>query len=343
MKKIRLKGKTGECDIILGESIRNLDNHCKAEKTVIITDRNVLRLHGTGFPEFEVAEIGTGEKAKTLDTVREIYRRFLGLDRSTFVVGIGGGVVCDIAGFAASTYLRGLRFGFVPTTLVAQADASIGGKNGVNFMGYKNLVGVFSQPGFVLCDFGLLKTLPSLELRCGLAEIVKHALVGDAGLFQYLEQGWKGVLSLREDCLEKVVSGSVAVKARVVSRDETETGERMLLNLGHTVGHAIEKAEGIPHGEAISIGMVAAANLSVKRKLLSKRNVERLEALLENIGLPTSMGCDKDTIHAVIDAMEKDKKLRGDKINFVLLKEIGKPVIARIDVERLEEVFDDMR
>ena len=162
-------------------------------------------------------------------------------DRASFIVGIGGGIVCDVTGYAASTYLRGLKFGFVASTLLAQVDAAVGGKNGVNWEGYKNMIGVFNQPDFVICDPLLLRTLPRREVLSGMAEVVKHALIADAGLFSYLEENGSGVLDLRPEVMERLVCDSVRIKSSIVNRDEREKGERRLLNFGHTFGHALEK------------------------------------------------------------------------------------------------------
>ncbi|MCX5814736.1 MAG: 3-dehydroquinate synthase [Proteobacteria bacterium] len=341
MKRIEIIGKSGASRIVLGASINRLGEYYNPDRTMIITDETVRRLHGHLFPQCDVIEIGAGEESKTLDTVESIYDRFLHreLDRFSFIIGIGGGIVCDVAGFAASTYLRGLRFGFVPTTLLAQVDASIGGKNGVNYKGYKNLIGTFNQPEFVLCDFELLKTLPEGELRNGFSEVIKHAIIGDASLFSYLEDEWKNALMLDADVIEKIVSDSLAVKAGIVSIDETEKSKRRKLNFGHTIGHALEKITGNKHGEAISAGMVAAARLSEARGMLSQDDVERIEAVLSNFGLPLRIETDKDMI---IDAIRKDKKRSGEEINFVLLHDIGNAEIVPIKIKELEEVIGDL-
>ncbi len=192
------------------------------------------------------------------------------IDRTAFIVGIGGGIVCDITGFVASTYLRGVRFGFAATTLLAQVDASAGGKNGVNFSGYKNMVGMFNQPEFVICDPEVLQTLSERDRGCGLAEIVKHAAIADDGLFCYLEENVGEVLALSPPTVRRMVYDSVVIKSEIVNRDEKETGERRKLNFGHTFGHAVEKITGAPHGEAVSIGMMVAARLSARRGYLAK-------------------------------------------------------------------------
>jgi 3-dehydroquinate synthase len=286
----------------------------------------------------EVITIGTGEEIKTLDTVQDIYAQLLSIqaDRSSFIVGIGGGIVCDIAGFVASTFLRGVRFGFVATTLLAQVDASVGGKNGVNFEGYKNMVGLFHQPEFVICDPELLKTLPQKEISGGLAEIVKHAAIADAELFAYLEQHYEDVLALDSDAIQKLVLASVTIKSSVVSRDETEKGERRKLNFGHTFGHAIEKVSGIPHGEAVSRGMAIAAALSVKKGLLTADEDKRIRALLNNLKLPTHFASETQ---AVVNAITKDKKREGNRIHFVLLNGIGSAIVDKITLEELEDAI----
>ena len=218
----RISGTTGTSTILIGEQLQNLAAHLPDRKPIIITDSNVGRLYAKNFPPAPVITLEPGEPSKSLTTIDKIYDRLLDLeaDRSGFIVGIGGGVVCDIAGFVASTYMRGLRFGYVATSLLAQVDASVGGKNGVNYRGYKNLVGTFNQPEFVICDPHLLKTLPEKEVLCGLAEVVKHALIKDPALLVFLEQNGDGIRSLAADVIERLVSDSVAIKSAVVNQDE---------------------------------------------------------------------------------------------------------------------------
>jgi len=341
MKSLMIHGSTGDSIILIGESLQNLQKYIASERVVVITDSNVRRLYGKDFPPYEIIEIGMGEKIKNLDTVKAIYGKLLELetDRSSFIVGIGGGVVCDIAGFAASTYLRGVRFGFVSSTLLSQVDASVGGKNGVNFEGYKNMVGVFNQPEFVICDMNLLKTLPQKEVLCGLAEVVKHAAIGDSNLFSYLEENEKKVLQLDEEVVEKAVYDSVLIKSGIVNRDEREKGERRKLNFGHTLGHALEKTAGAPHGEAVSVGMVVASVLSEKKGYLSTEEKGRIEALLKKFQLPTRVQFDGKRL---LDAVRKDKKREGEEINFVLLQGIGKAVVEKISVTELETLVSEM-
>ena len=329
---------SGTSRILVGERLENLQRYLPAAKPIIITDVNVRRLYPLDSMAVEVITIGTGEEIKTLDTIRDIYGRLLSCeaDRSTFIVGIGGGIVCDITGFAAATFLRGLRFGFVATTLLAQVDAAIGGKNGVNFIGYKNMVGLIHQPEFVICDPETLKTLPQKEISCGLAEIVKHAAIADAALFAYLEKHAEDILALNSEVIEKLVQTSVRIKSAVVGRDEKEKGERRLLNFGHTFAHAIEKVMGTSHGEAVSRGMAIAAALSVKKGLLTEDENKRLRALLNNLKLPTYFGLETQ---AVVHAIGKDKKREGNWIHFVLLNGIGSAIVDKITVEELKDVI----
>ena len=343
MRTIKLRAKSGDCNILAGESISYLQEYCKEGKIAIITDANVRRLHGGKFPKAQVIEIGLGEENKTLETVHMLYERFLEmeLERNSLVIGIGGGIVCDVAGFAASTYARGVRCGFVPTTLIAQSDAAVGGKNGVNLQGYKNLVGTIRQPEFVLCDFEVLKTLPQRELACGFAEVIKHAAIADAALFSYLGEHLGEALSLKRPVIEKAIHDSLLVKAAIVTADETEKGERRKLNFGHTVGHAIEKCLRLPHGEAVAIGMVAEANLSCANGMLPKKDAARVAALLEKAGLPTHVPKGKADAAALLDAVKKDKKRKGGSICMSLLPEIGKAKICEVELSELEGVLNE--
>lgn len=341
MKILEIQCSNGDSKIYIAESIKNLPEYIDSEKTIILTDSNLRRFYGGIFPECNLIEIGIGEKIKTLETIKNVYQKLMAFeaDRSTFLLGIGGGIVCDVAGFSASTYMRGIDFGFVSTSLLSQVDASVGGKNGVNFSGYKNIVGAFKQPRFVICDLDMLKTLPKKELSSGFAEIVKVALIKDSCLFSFLENCYEKVLNLDYDLVEKLVYESVLIKAAIVEMDEHEKCERRELNFGHTFGHAIERTSGILHGEAVSIGMVIAANLSLKRNMLSSTDTERIKNLLENLNLPVSISIDKERLK---DAIRKDKKRKDSVINFVLLREIGNAVVEEIEIEELEAEIDDM-
>ncbi len=341
MKALEIHGTTGDSTILIGESLQNLPKYTASDEVVIITDKNVRRFYSGDFPPYQVVEIGTGEKIKNLDTVQAIYGKLLELEagRSSFIVGIGGGIVCDITGFVASTYLRGVKFGFVSSTLLSQVDASVGGKNGVNFAGYKNMVGIFNQPEFVICDMNLLKTLPEEEILCGLAEIVKHAAIGDADLFSYLEEHYDEALELDNDVIEKLVYDSVLIKSSIVNRDEKDGGERRKLNFGHTFAHAIETNTGIPHGEAVSLGMMFASALSVRRGHLREEDMEKLRSLLRRLKLPTRFQFNDQ---GVLDAVRKDKKREGESINFVFLRGIGLAVVEEISIQELEAAVNEI-
>jgi len=337
MKVINIKTRPHDSMIMIGERLANLGKYIPVERPVIITDANVLACWGEHFPQGDVITIGTGEKIKTFDTVQYIYEQLLKLeaDRSSFIVGIGGGIVCDIAGFIASTYMRGVRFGFVSSTLLSQVDASVGGKNGFNFGGYKNIVGVFNQPEFVICDLNLLKTVPQKEIRSGFAEIIKHGAIADKNLFAYLEENRDRALALDLAVIEKLVYDSVIIKSEIVNQDEKEKGVRRKLNFGHTFGHAIEKTTRVRHGEAVSAGMVLAAELSVEKETLSEKDSQRLADLLDKYGLPVRLDFDN---HAVIESLRMDKKREGELIYFVLLSEIGNAYVEQIAIEELKSL-----
>jgi len=339
MKTIEIHGRSGASTILVGEAIGSIERYVPLDKTVMITDVTIMRHYQDILPPCPVIQLETGEKAKTLETVKDVCLRLMeiGADRSSFILGIGGGVVTDIAGFVASIYMRGIRFGFVSTTLLGQADAGIGGKNGVNLAGYKNMVGVFNQPQFVICDLSLLKTLPQKDLLCGFAEIVKHAVIQDPQLFSYLEAHYDRGLSLDPEVLERVVCDSITIKSSIVNRDEQEGGERRKLNFGHTFGHAIEKLSGISHGEAVSIGMAIASRLSHKRGTSAREAVERIESLLTKLGLPIRSHCAGEEL---LEAIRKDKKQQSDSIHFVLLKAVGDAFVEQMPIDELEDAID---
>lgn len=338
MRSLEIKGSSNVSRLYVGESYINAEKYLPSANVVIIADKNVYDRYHETFPKGKTIKIDTNEKMKSLDTVNYIINELVEIeaDRSTFLLGIGGGILCDITGFIASIYMRGISFGFISTTLLSQVDASVGGKNGVNFKGYKNIVGVFNQPDFVICDPEILSTLPGDELLNGCAEIIKHGAIADIELFKFLEDNYQGIIDLDHDVIERVVYDSIVIKSDVVNRDEKEKGERRKLNFGHTIGHAIEKVTGVSHGKAVSLGMVAAANFSESKGLLTAEEKRRIVALIENMGLPVEMGVDKEK---VLDAMKRDKKREGDHMHFVLLDGIGKAVIKNISIKELEEYF----
>ena len=310
METIRIEGAAGSSTIQVGGRLAGIaDLVPTGARAFCVTDENVARLHGASLPPWPRLLVGQGEESKTVATVVELFRRLLAeeADRGIFLVGVGGGIVCDVTGFLASTFLRGVRFGFAATTLLAQVDASVGGKNGVNVDGYKNIMGTFNQPEFVLCPGDVLGTLPPHELGCGLAEILKHILIADAGMLSYLEEHAEKALAADPEVLATLVAHSVRIKAGVVNRDERETGERRILNFGHTLGHAVEKVERVPHGHAVAIGTALAMRLSARRGPIGRDDVERVERLLVRLGLPTRPAADAETLLAT---MRHDKKAR---------------------------------
>jgi len=316
----------------LGSECRKLS---LGKRCAIVTDRHVApryakaaekSLRAAGFDPVTIV-VPAGETAKSLKTVQSCYDQLAAhrLERKSFVVALGGGVVGDLAGFVAATYLRGIDFVQVPTTLLAQVDSSVGGKVGVNLQAGKNLVGAFHQPRLVLCDLDVLKTLPPREFRAGLAEVIKYGIIYDAALFARLEKDLGKLLKLHAATLTDVVARCCAIKAEVVSQDETETGLRAILNFGHTIGHALEAISRYGkylHGEAISIGQVAAAELSVLAGL-PPSEAERIADLFRRAGLPTSVQLKTREMKNLFAAMRLDKKVSGGEIKFVLAKKLG--------------------
>ena len=318
----------------LGERVKGL---LTPPAAYIVTDEGVYRHARRAQVSMEAAGIPThmflvppGEKSKTLQTAQHLYGWLADrkAERGHLLIAVGGGVVGDLAGFVAGTYLRGMPFAQVPTSLLAMLDAAIGGKAAVDLPQGKNLVGVFRQPKLVLADVQTLKSLPRRELTSGWAEAIKHGLIMDVGLLATFERERESILALDEGVATDVIRRSVAVKAHVVSQDEVETlGIRVLLNYGHTIGHAIEVATGygsVLHGEAVSIGMMGAAYIGNALGTMSDQDVERQRSLLEAFGLPiSSPGMDVD---AVSQAMLSDKKISGNSIHWVLLSGIGSAV-----------------
>ena len=274
-----------------------------------------------------------GERHKTLATLGGIYDQLMAakLDRKSTLIALGGGVIGDITGFAAATWLRGLRYIQVPTTLLAQVDSSVGGKTGVNHPLGKNMIGAFHQPACVLADMTVLKTLPEREVKAGLAEVVKYGLINDADFFDWLARHAADLLALEPDLLAEAVARCCRAKADIVARDEREAGMRALLNLGHTFGHAIEAAAGYGtwlHGEAVAAGMVMAADLSCRLGWLEPAAARRIRAVIEdNFGMPAVPPADI-SVSGFIELMSSDKKAEQGRIRFVLLKDIGRAVIA---------------
>ncbi|MGV3771652.1 MAG: 3-dehydroquinate synthase [Verrucomicrobiales bacterium] len=328
-------------DIHTGEGLlADLGNHCKAlglgNRCAVITDSEVEKFYAepatralaeAGF-EPTVISIKNGERSKNLKVVQECYDQLAAhrFERKSFVVALGGGVVGDLAGFVAATYLRGIPFVQIPTTLLAQVDSSVGGKVGVNLKAGKNLVGAFYQPRLVMCDLNTFATLPDREFRAGLAEVIKYGIIYDAELFQTLELQMPAILARDKQLLSKLVARSCEIKAEVVGQDETETGLRAILNFGHTVGHALEAISNYGkylHGEAISIGQIAAAKISNSVLGMPGEDVERIRRVFMDAGLPQKVKLAPAQKERLFAAMKLDKKVSAGEIKFVLAKKIG--------------------
>lgn len=305
-------------------------------RCAIIADAHVAPLYGEQVLKslakagFEVAfiDMPAGETAKQLKTVHVCYDRLAEhrIERKSFIVALGGGVTGDMAGFVAATYLRGIDFVQVPTTLLAQVDSSVGGKVGVNLKAGKNLVGAFYQPRLVLCDLSTLSTLPEREFRAGMAEVIKYGVIYDAALFEHLEKSLPQIMAHKPAILAEVIARCCEIKADVVGQDETETGLRAILNFGHTVGHALEAITGYGtylHGEALAIGLVAAARISEKLTGFAPADTERLVHLLKQTGLPVSVRLTPARQKGLLAAMQLDKKVSGGEVKFVLAQKIG--------------------
>ncbi len=341
MKTIKLHSRQGICSIIAGESMKNVRRYFDNEKFIILADEKVIKYHSDKFPDSPVISIPSGEKSKDLSFILDIYNKLLKyeVDRSWFVLAFGGGITTDLAGFVASTFLRGLPFGFVSTTLLGQVDAAIGGKNGVNLEGYKNIVGVIRQPEFVICDIQALHTLEPEEFIYGWAEIIKYAAIKKPDFYYYLENHLEQGLKFDTEVLQNVIYESVKTKVEVVENDEFEYGERKLLNFGHTFAHGLEKLYGIPHGYAVSIGMVMASKVSVNMGLIAYSEAEKLINLLSKAGLPVSISFDPDLLS---DAIRKDKKRTGDVIQLILLKSMGEAIIKKVPVDNFKSIIYDL-
>jgi len=307
------------------------------DRCAIITDTNAGKIFAktaceslvkSGF-EPSLITVPSGEKSKNLRTVHNCCDQLAEqrLERKSFIVALGGGVVGDLAGFVAATYLRGIPFVQAPTTLLAQVDSSVGGKTGVNLRAGKNLVGAFYQPRLVLCDLETLNTLPEREFRAGLAEVIKYGVIYDAKLFAQLEREMPGILRRNLKTLSQIIARCCEIKAEVVSNDETEIGLRAILNFGHTIGHAIENSSGYGkflHGEAIAIGQVAAAKLSQKILSLPLDEAERIKQIFVRAGLPVGIKLNSTRRKKLFAAMLLDKKVSGGEVKFVLAEKIGR-------------------
>jgi len=339
MKQVRVPLGTRSYKITIGRgALSQLKSGLKkvlpSNRLVVLTNKTISRLYGRKLKkalpvgsDVSWIVIPDGEKYKNLKTMETIYHQLskCKADRKTGLIAFGGGVVGDMAGFAASSYLRGMPYIQIPTSLLAQVDSSVGGKTGVDLPSGKNLVGAFYQPKWVLIDIDLLKTLPKREFLCGLSEVVKYGILWDEKFFSYLEKNIGKILKLNHNVLEHIIARCCAIKAEIVSRDEKEAGLRSILNLGHTLGHAIETLSGyskIRHGEAISRGMVYALMFSYEKDLCSLEVIGRVTDLLKKIGLPIECPYYSKQKYAKVIAL--DKKAEGKRIRFIVVKKIGK-------------------
>ena len=342
MEKITINTPGFRSEILVGERWDAVAGLLPEKDIIIITDDNVSRLYGDKFPKIPVFSLSPGEESKKLEVIEYLAEQLLlaGIDRSGFVLAVGGGVVCDIAGFLASVYMRGIRCGYVSSTLLSQVDASTGGKNGVNLRGTKNMLGTIRQPEFVICDPEMLQTLPEHEYLSGLAELIKTAVIGDKELFDLIEKSFEKIMSRDTDLLAILVTKSVRFKGLVVSEDEKETGLRRILNFGHTFGHAIEMQKGVKHGFAVASGMVLATEFSFKRKYISLVEKERIIRLLERFKLLTELDLTGNRIGKLV---LHDKKKTGTEIHFVFTQGIGKAIVEKVPVNEVLGFYNKFR
>ena len=342
METIKINSSEGRSEIMIGADWSSVTGMIPVKGAVIITDENVKRLYGGFFPECHVITIEPGERSKSLSTIGNIVEELLqaGVDREGFILGIGGGVVCDIAGFAASVYMRGVRFAFVSTTLLSQVDASTGGKNGVNSRSAKNTIGVFNNPEFVICDPQMLLTLPDDEYRSGLAELVKAALIRDEELLNLIEDNCDRIIARERETMLTLITRAVRIKASIVESDMHEAGERRLLNFGHTLGHAAELEYGILHGQAVAWGMVKAMEFSAEKGYLGAETITRVSALFERLDLLPRVEPDNEIVAGRI---VYDKKRSGNELNFVFLEKPGTAFTGKAGIEDIARFIMNKR
>lgn len=321
----------------LASSFTELKSLVDLKNSVLLVDENVNTIYSKKFMGWKTISVQSGEQYKSQATVDAIINQLieLGVNRSSTLVGVGGGVVTDITGYVASIYMRGIRFGFVPTTLLSLVDASIGGKNGIDTGVYKNMVGTIRQPAFILHDMLFVNSLPEQEWRDGFAEIIKHGCIKSASMFKELQKHNLYYYQKEKKKLCQLVQQNALLKTKVVQQDEFEQGDRKLLNFGHTYGHAIETQYQLTHGQAIAIGMNIAATLS--EKLLRFKQALQIKMITEKYGLPTIFKTDKEK---VFEILQRDKKAENGSVNFILLEKIGKARIEKIDLQNLYKLID---
>lgn len=327
--------------IIIGTKFTSFQDYIPQEKikrTIIITDKNINTIYGEHFVKFPIIEIKAGEDSKTMKTAMKIVEQLLELeaDRHSYLLAIGGGVICDITGFVASVFMRGIPFSYISTSLLSQVDASIGGKTGVNFKGFKNIIGTFNHPEFVICDQQMLSSLPKSEFTNGMGEVIKHACISSQSMFNFLKTNSKQILEYDITTIKQLIEKSIEIKTDIVTKDEFESGERKKLNFGHTIGHAIEMNSKLNHGEAISVGMVMAAKLSYQKGYCSRSVIKEIESLCKAFGLPVKT---RILAYKLIDVIKKDKKKKDKYIDFVFIEEIGRVRIEKLLTEDIIKVF----
>lgn len=332
MQRKTFQFSTARVDYYFAGGMAHLKEITDQKSTILITDENIFEHHKKRFKGWNTIVLKAGEEFKVQETADSIIEQLIEMeaDRKSTLVGIGGGVITDLTGYVASVYMRGIRFGFIPTTMLALVDASIGGKNGIDVGEYKNMVGIIRQPAFILHDMVFLNSLPENEWRNGFAEVIKHAAIRDLSMFKELEKNSLRFYQKSKTAACELVQRNALLKTKIVQQDEFESGDRKLLNFGHTLGHALETQYELSHGEAISIGMTFASQLS--EKILKYKESERLIALLEKYALPTHADFDKDK---VIKVLKMDKKKQKDNINYVLLEKTGKAVIKPISTDQI--------
>ena len=319
----------------------SLDELVDGASIILITDENVYQHHTQKMSAYTVIEIAAGEEHKNQATVDRIIQQLikLGATRNTFLIGVGGGVVTDLTGYVASVYMRGIKFGLVPTSVLGMVDAAIGGKNGIDVGLYKNMVGSILQPEFIFYDYSFLQTLPVKEWVNGFAEVIKHACIKDALLFSILEKYSLHDYQTDKTLIAELIEKNVAIKSQIVTQDEFEKGDRKLLNFGHTIGHAIENLHAIPHGHAVSIGMVAACNLSEQLNRIHFEEAARIVKLLVKYHLPVDIETDHKE---VFEVLKMDKKRKDDGVQFILLNRIGDASIVFISLDDLKKHFKEI-
>jgi len=336
MKQLKIKFSSGTTTLYLAAGFSHLKKIADQKACVLLTDENIYKAHRQRFKGWNVIVLKSGESYKVQPTIDALVAQLIEMEagRSTTLVGVGGGVITDITGYLAAVYMRGLKFGFVPTSILGMVDASIGGKNCIDVGDYKNMVGTIKQPDFILHDMAFLKSLPQQEWVNGFAEVIKHACIKDKKMFEELEQKSLRQFQQKQKTICELVQRNTMVKVNVVKRDEFERNERRMLNFGHTLGHALETQYELLHGQAISIGMAFACYVS--EKLCGFKETERVEQLLSQYHLPMAAAFDKQR---VFNILKMDKKREKRQMNFVLLNKIGKAVVHPVSLVQLEKLL----